>query len=73
MNTNTQSDVYKPGDIVKSSGIYRVIHDKQHAETHEITAIHGKKFPPCNHCGHHPRFVQVRSAQHIIHNQYFKN
>jgi len=27
-----------------------------------------RRFPPCNHCGHHPRFIAVRLAQHIDHN-----
>jgi hypothetical protein len=31
-----------------------------------------KRFPPCNHCGHHPRFIAVRLAQHIDHNEHFK-
>jgi hypothetical protein len=63
---------YKPGDEVKNSGIYRVVHDTNHASEHEVTCVYGKKFPPCNHCGHHVRFVLVRAAQHIEHNEHFK-
>ncbi|WP_156427462.1 hypothetical protein [Novosphingobium sp. Fuku2-ISO-50] len=64
--------VYKPGDTVERSGIYRVIHDRNHASPHEVTCVYGKQFPPCNHCGGHPRFELVRAAQHIEHNDHFK-
>jgi len=63
---------YKPGDTVPHSGIYRVTHDQQHAASHEVTCVYGKNFPPCNHCGHHPRFVLVKAAQHIASNEHFK-
>lgn len=64
--------VYKPGDTVPKSGIYKVTHDKNHADEHEVTVVYGKKFPPCNHCGKHPRFTLVRRAQHIDSNENFK-
>jgi hypothetical protein len=64
--------VYKPGDTVESSGIYRVTHDKNHAAEHEVTCVYGKRFPPCNGCGAHPRFVAMKLAQHMDHNQHFK-
>ena len=58
---------YKPGDTVEHSGVYLVLHDEEHAQSHEVTVIFGKRFPLCNHCGHHPRFIAVRLAQHIDH------
>ena len=64
-------DVFKPGDDVPHSGIYRVVHDTNHREEHEVTCVYGKKFPPCNHCGNHPRFVLLRTAQHIDSNKHF--
>jgi hypothetical protein len=63
---------YKPGDEVPYSGIYKVTHDKEHAQEHEVTAIMGERFPPCNHCGHHPRFVLVHAAHHIENHKLFK-
>ena len=57
--------LYKPGEEVPKSGIYKVVHDTQHAEEHEVTCIIGTPFPPCNHCGHKVRFRVVRIAQHI--------
>jgi hypothetical protein len=38
---------YKPGDEVEASGVYRVTYDKNHVSEHEVTVVHGKKFPPC--------------------------
>ncbi len=56
---------YKPGEVVPTSGIYEVVHDKRHTQDHEITAVRGEKFPPCNGCGQHPRFKLRRAAHHI--------
>jgi hypothetical protein len=55
---------YSPGDIVPESGIYKVIHNPSHAESHEVTCIEGRRFPTCNSC-EHPRFVLVRAAKHV--------
>lgn len=65
-------DAFKPGESVPNSGIYRVIHDPNHRSEHEVTCVHGKTFPPCNHCGHHVRFVLVRAARHIDSHDDFK-
>lgn len=64
---------YKPGDEVERSGIYRVTHDPEHAKEHEVTVVFGKRFPPCNRCGNHPKFKAVRLAQHIEQNDHFKS
>ena len=64
-------DVFKPGDEVPHSGIYKVIHDPAHAQQHEVTCVYGKKFPPCRDCSH-PRFVLVRAAIHIDASEHFK-
>ena len=63
--------VFKPGDICKQSGIYKVIHDPRHSQEHEVTCVNGKKFPPCHNC-EHPRFVLVRPAHHIETHEFFK-
>ena len=62
---------YKPGDTVQQSGIYKVTHDPNHAQTHEVTCVYGKTFPPCRGC-QHPRFELVRAAVHIEQHEYFK-
>src|SRR5689334_10432318 len=57
---------YKPGEIVKDSGIYRITHDTDIGphEPHEVTAVEGEQFPPCRHC-RHPRYVLDRAAIHM--------
>jgi len=62
---------YKPGDKVPVSGIYKVTHDNKHTEEHEVTVIINEKFPPCNNCGNHPRFVLVKAALHIRYHDNF--
>lgn len=66
------SQQYKPGDKVPKSGIYRVTHDSRHAQEHEVTCVYNETFPPCNGCGHHPRFTLVRQATHIRNHEHFK-
>jgi hypothetical protein len=66
------NEVFKPGDTVPASGIYRVVHDVYHREEHEVTAVKGEPFPPCNHCGQHPRFTLVHAAHHIGNHEFFR-
>ncbi len=63
---------YKPGDKVPQSGIYAVKHDPNHVQPHEVTCVFDEKFPPCNHCGQHPRFTLVRGAIHVKWHEEFK-
>ena len=72
MATAAAGDVFKPGEKVPRSGIYKVTHDSKHTGEHEVTCVFGKHFPPCNKCGQHPRFTLVRAAQHIDSNEHFK-
>jgi hypothetical protein len=67
-----KKNIYKPGDEVPTSGIYQVVHDTVHNEEHEVTAVVGEPFPPCNHCGQHPRFRLVHAAHHIQRHEFFK-
>ena len=64
--------IYKPGDVCKASGIYKVVHDPKHTVEHEVTVVLGSSFPPCNHCGSHPRFELVHRAKHVDNDDNFK-
>ena len=64
---------YEPGEQVPKSGIYQVTHDENHTAPHEVTAVYGHRFPPCNHCGDHPRFILVRAAIHVGAHKDFKD
>jgi hypothetical protein len=63
---------FKPGDECERSGIYRVVHDGDHTQPHELTVVYGRKFPPCRQCGHLSRFLLVTGAQHVDSNEWFK-
>jgi hypothetical protein len=59
---------YKPGEIVPQSGIYQIIHERDHPEMpHEVTAVRGRRFPTCRHCKG-VSFVLVHAAQHVEEN-----
>lgn len=64
------SAVYKPGDQVDRSGVYRAIHNPRHTAEHEVTVMYGQRFPPCSGCAH-PRFVPVYLADHIAKSGHF--
>ena len=68
----TALDIYKPGDDVRRSGIYQVIHANQHATAHEVTCVYSDRFPPCKDCKQEVRFVLVRGAQHVASHEHFK-
>lgn len=65
-------DEFKPGQKCPQSGIYRVVHDKNHASPHEVTCVYGETFPPCRNCGSGVRFVLVRAAKHLTNHELFK-
>jgi hypothetical protein len=67
-----ESAMFKPGQKVTQSGIYTVIHDPKHKQSHEITCVEGKKFPPCAHCGEGVRFRLKSAAEHVEANRSFR-
>ncbi len=68
----TELDVFEPGDEVPRSGIYRAVHENQHAKPHEVTCDYSNRFPRCRDCGQSVRFVLVRAAQHVTSHERFK-
>ena len=56
--------VYRPGDPVPQSGVYRVVHE-EHRQEHEATLLDGGQFPRCTHCGDKVRFHLQRAASRI--------
>jgi hypothetical protein len=63
---------YRPGDTVRTSGIYEVIHDREHRASHEVVMISGDQFPPCDTCRERVRFKLVRAATYIFFDQDFE-
>jgi hypothetical protein len=50
---------FKPGEIVLTSGAYRVQH-ASHRLMHEATLLMGARFPRCKQCGDQVRFELLR-------------
>ena len=69
-------ELYKPGDVVPTSGIYEAIHDKldgeYHAHPHHVTAMAGTVFPPCRACQGWVRFRLHQAADHVEAHDHFK-
>jgi hypothetical protein len=63
--------LHRQGSIVPESGVYEVIHDKGHAQKHEVTCIEGRRFPPCRTCHDAVQFRLVRGAVHIENHHLF--
>jgi len=56
--------LYKPGEWIPYSGVYRVIHH-EHLHTHEVTCVSGAAFPECRQCRAQVRFALLSAARHI--------
>ena len=63
---------YRAGETVRQSGIYEVIHDREHRETHEVVMISGDRFPDCETCKDKVRFRLVRTAPYIFQDEDFE-
>lgn len=71
-----ERDVFNPGDKVPVSGIYDVIHDTvdghPHTDSHQITAISGKVFPPCRGCQTSVQYRLFLAAEHVDAHAHFR-
>jgi hypothetical protein len=56
---------FEAGNRASSSGVYKVIHARQHAEPHYVTVLYGDTFPTCLECRHRVRFDLAIAAVHI--------
>jgi hypothetical protein len=63
---------YKPGDKVKTSGLYKVKHERDHIPEHEVTAVTGEVFPSCRQCGSEVKFELARAAHRLTKHQSFR-
>lgn|SRR5579863_5481926 len=63
---------YCSGEVVRQSGIYEVIHDREHREAHEVVMISDEKFPDCETCKEKVRFRLVRTAPYIFQDEDFE-
>jgi hypothetical protein len=63
---------HRSGDVVRQSGIYEVIHDRNHREAHEVVMISGENFPDCETCKEKVRFRLIRTAPYIFQDEDFE-
>lgn len=62
---------YRAGEVVRQSGIYEVIHDREHREAHEVVMISSERFPDCETCKEKVRFRLIRTAPYIFQDEDF--
>ena len=65
------ASMFLPGQPVLESGIYEVIHDKNHRQAHEAVMYHSDLFPVCDQCGLRVRFKLIRSVPYIFDDEDF--
>ena len=65
-------DTFRSGDKVKESGIYEVLHDRDHRTAHDVVMLAGDVFPPCETCDQKVRFRLVRTAPYIFQDSDFE-
>jgi hypothetical protein len=56
---------FEAGNRAPSSGVYKVVHGRQHVEPHHVTVLYGDTFPACLECLHRVRFELAIPAAHI--------
>jgi len=54
------------GEVVRESGIYEVIHEGPHRDSHEVVLLASDLFPSCDICSERVLFRSVRSAPYIF-------
>jgi hypothetical protein len=69
---NLDSKLYRPTETVRLTGIYEVIHDRAHRESHEVVMRSGDPFPACETCDLRVRFRLVRTAPYIFDDEDFE-
>jgi hypothetical protein len=63
---------FKPGETVRETGIYEVVHDRGHRTTHEAVMLAKDVFPACDTCFEKVRFRLLRTAPYIFHDMDFE-
>jgi hypothetical protein len=58
-------DVYRAGQMVPATGVYKAVHTNEHIPAHYVTALFGDTFPPCSTCSNKVRFQLAMSAIHV--------
>ncbi len=65
-------DIFTAGSIVRESGVYEVLHQGHHRDTHEVVMIAKDLFPPCEVCDAKVRYRVIRTAPYIFSDEDFQ-
>jgi hypothetical protein len=69
---NDIPEIFKPGELVRESGVYRIFHERYHTTVHDVLCICGERFPKCNQCGEGVHFQLMTAYQRINDDSYFR-
>jgi hypothetical protein len=64
--------LFLPGEPVRETGIYEVLHDREHRAAHDAVMHAGDPFPTCETCHDRVRFRLVRTAPYIFDDEDFE-
>jgi hypothetical protein len=70
MRSSFSVQMYRPGEEVPKSGIYKVSH-RGHHHDHEVTCVSGEDFPRCHQCGEQVRFALLIAAHAVRRHGHF--
>ena len=70
MRSNFRVQMFRPGEDVPKSGIYKVSHCGHHHD-HEVTCFSGERFPECHQCGDGVRFSLLIAAHAVWRHMHF--
>jgi len=65
--------IFRPGAPITESGIYEILHERDHRTSHEAVMIAGDSFPECDTCRDRVRFKLVRTAPYIFQDADFED
>lgn len=58
-------EVFRAGEKVPTTGVYKTVHAHEHVPAHYVTALFGDTFPACSECSDEVRFQLAMSAIHV--------
>lgn len=71
-NSAADRRLYRPDERAVESGVYEILHDREHRSRQVVTIISGEIFPECETCKWSVRYGLVRSAAYIFHDGDFQ-
>lgn len=72
-SSEEHASTFRPGDAVRQTGIYEVIHAGEHRSAHEAVMLSGDVFPECETCLSQVRFHLLRTAPYIFQDEDFED